>query len=454
MGTFLRPHIFISYSRADGEFVTPLTRDLTDRGFSVFFDKVGVHAGDDFVRRILTELRRADAVVALLSASSATSPWCQAELYHAHALGLPIIPIRIGKEPVSLPAPLEMMQRTVQFLRAEDKTSFRELSTEFTARLQAVRRRRLRRQSGKLSLFVLLGLLLVAGSGLAVRQVNVLNERKERESLIQQIKDSVLPSPAPTIQVWAGRFAGDRELLNTMSRMSQDSTLPDTVRLNALLLANALGSRHQIQDRWFLKDLNWRNSQLRRAKLVDVTFSTGIIEDVSFDRSTFAGVVWNSAGTEGRGGLTLANLRFSNSDFYFTWFAGTNAVSLEFVNSNFKGSVLDVSNFGHVRFVSRSSAPENSNLITGEVASFENSIVLNRRQPPELGVLDLGEPTDEVLFDGVVFEAVHFRGWIRPEWFRNCHFRYCVFPTSLRESDLAAQNASIHGSIWQDEDFD
>jgi hypothetical protein len=149
----------------------------------------------------------------------------------------------------------------------------------------------------------------------------------------------------------------------------------------------------------------------------------------------------------------MSNIQFVHCRFDFTWFARTKAVALEFVNSSFRGSEIDVTNFSLVKFFSRSTVPPDSNLVTDEVLVVENSVILNREQQPEPGVMDLSHPQDQVSFHGVVFEGVHFRGWIRPEWFVACSFRNCTFPTNLSRSNLAAKNNSTENCVWRNEDL-
>lgn len=99
---------------------------------------------------------------------------------------------------------------------------------------------------------------------------------------------------------------------------------------------------------------------------------------MTFERSTFAGVVWNGAPGDGRSGLVLSGVRFVDSDFHFGWFARTSTVRLEVVNCSFSGSDLDVTNFGLARFVSKRS---DERLITDEVTVIENSAITNRVNP-------------------------------------------------------------------------
>jgi TIR domain len=66
--------------------VALLAEDLRRRGFRVFVDTGDIDPGDNFVRRLSGELRRATAVLAVVSPQYPSSRWAQAELYHSVVL--------------------------------------------------------------------------------------------------------------------------------------------------------------------------------------------------------------------------------------------------------------------------------------------------------------------------------------------------------------------------------
>ena len=68
--------------------------------------------------------------------------------------------------------------------------------------------------------------------------------------------------------------------------------------------------------------------------------------------------------------------------------------------------------------------------------------------------MDLSEPTEEVVFKGVVFETTHLRGWMRPEWFSQCSFRNCVLPVALTVEALAKGANTVEACTWRDEVVD
>jgi WD40 repeat protein len=92
--------LFVSYNRADAIKVSQLCDWLTTRGYhSLFLDfdpERGVPAGTKWEAELYAHLRRADAVLFVSSAASATSRWCFAELAMARSLGKRIVPVIVG----------------------------------------------------------------------------------------------------------------------------------------------------------------------------------------------------------------------------------------------------------------------------------------------------------------------------------------------------------------------
>src|SRR5262249_41047449 len=68
----------------------------------VYLDTEKTLVGEQFQAVIRRGLKRCDGVVAIVSQYSAASPWCQAELYYAHALCRSIAPLRLGSETISV----------------------------------------------------------------------------------------------------------------------------------------------------------------------------------------------------------------------------------------------------------------------------------------------------------------------------------------------------------------
>ncbi len=99
--------IFISYSKKDTEYVSSLVQALRKQGFDVWFDK-NIITGNDWDDTIEEELKKADAVVLILSKSSVESEGVKDEMSYAMSLGKNLNPIKI--EDCSVPMRLARKQ--------------------------------------------------------------------------------------------------------------------------------------------------------------------------------------------------------------------------------------------------------------------------------------------------------------------------------------------------------
>lgn len=92
--------LFLSYGSADLKTAQEMSARLQAAGFaSVFLDcsvEQGIVPGREWERELYRELRRSDAVVALVSDASRASRWCFAELALARSLGKPVFPVRLA----------------------------------------------------------------------------------------------------------------------------------------------------------------------------------------------------------------------------------------------------------------------------------------------------------------------------------------------------------------------
>ena len=421
---FPKPAIFISYAREDAELAVSLLERLEKAGFDVYLDKEKTLAGEQFLAVIVHSLRRCDAVLALLSARSAESEWCQAELYYAHALRRTIVPVRLDEsQALDIPAPLALLQREIQYMPLAGGSQA--VLTAVEQRFSVVRRRShwqwARRVLLMVSVISLLAWGLHSGFSMVLRAF-------EHARLISRIEHSQEVLRSDVLDSTVRKFEGDEALRSRLLAAGEDRERPIHARLNARIIAAELGSPEK---RWYLESLKWSNSSLRNAKLNEVTFRTGSINGVGFSDVSFGGVFLNRGPDFSIGRTTFTRCRFHGGEF-----AHTTVIDTDFINCLFYGTALDLSAFGAVRFTSKSDDP-NSHVITdGTVTFFERAVIVNCVEAPKPGVLDFGGPENEVKFTKVVFESCRFRGFIRPEWFVGCSLNRCTFPPSLSNSKL------------------
>ena len=423
---FPKPRVFISYAREDAAVAEWLFEELSKMGFTVYLDTRGTLAGERFLAVIVDHLRRCDAVLALVSEHSSSSEWCQVELYYAHALHRAMVPIRIGSEkPFQRPAPLDLLQREVQHVALEKVEDRWMVLRAVDRRFRVVRRRAYLRWARRVA--TVLGLAGLLAWGFHAGFSNLLREG-ERQTLISRLERADAVLRRETIEPQIARFRDDARLRSQLLAMADDRERPTHARLNARILAAALGSRPK---RWYLESLTWTNSVFRSGELTDVTFRTGTVNAVEFTDVTFSGVLWNEGPA-----FTMSGAKFMRCHFHGGEFKRPNVIDSDFVNSTFDGTSLDVTGFGAVRFESRATNSDSDVITDGEVCAFENAIIANCSEPSAPGVMDFRGPKTEVMFTGVVFESCRFRGLIRPSWFTKCSFNRCTFPLAVPFEEL------------------
>ena len=335
------------------------------------------------------------------------------------------------------------------------------LSTEFaadTARavlslLSSARRRRNLYLSTVVALVILMGFGAIAIVKISLSHWDEWQRSQARSALVQRLKGSDKIWTKGAIDSEVARFQDDPELAVVLLRMKEDPEIPDVQRLNAHILATAIGWPRLTSPRWAIKQIDWGRSSVSSGQLVDVTFMTGSISDVQFERATFAGVVWGPAPDPPRDGLKLGSLVFRKCSFHAGAFEGTSGIKLDFVNCSFRGTKLGMDSFAYVNFRSEQKDP-NSTLITDEVTVFENSVI-QMSVPAPSGKGLVIESADAVpSFENVVFRSCHFRGQVKPSWFKKCHFTSCVLPKSITQKDLTVSESYMDACIWSDEPTD
>src|SRR5262249_49351006 len=89
--------IFLSHAREDLALAVWVRDWLRDQRHQVFLDRdlhEGISVGEAWKQRLYRELRAADAVVCVVTATYTKSPWCAAEIGIADALGSRLLPLQ------------------------------------------------------------------------------------------------------------------------------------------------------------------------------------------------------------------------------------------------------------------------------------------------------------------------------------------------------------------------
>lgn len=98
--------MFVSYSRADTERVTPLRDELQRMGYRVFFDVQSIDPGSQWKKKLRGSIRASRALLLCWSEQTRGSEYVTFEYSQAEALGRPIFPWRLDQTP--LPAMMEL----------------------------------------------------------------------------------------------------------------------------------------------------------------------------------------------------------------------------------------------------------------------------------------------------------------------------------------------------------
>jgi uncharacterized protein YjbI with pentapeptide repeats len=180
-------------------------------------------------------------------------------------------------------------------------------------------------------------------------------------------------------------------------------------------------------------------SMLQDVAFVNTSFLGGTWTNVKFEDSTFSGVFWAKDKD-----FSMSGTRFHNVQFFGSEMEAINAVDVVFVNTKFRGTVIDTTEFSKVRFATEEPQVEGNPIITPYYTLFERSVLISQRTPPEEGTLDLTMTGDDVVFDNVTFVDCRLEGWFKPEWFRNSSFERCELPGCLGKEALLSAGNTIY----------
>lgn len=99
-------HAFLSYSSRDADVADRLVADLRGHGVEVWYDK-DLRAGERWEPMLADQLRRADAVIVLITPASLQSNWVEMEWSTALGRSARVVPVLVnGVRPHDLPEPL------------------------------------------------------------------------------------------------------------------------------------------------------------------------------------------------------------------------------------------------------------------------------------------------------------------------------------------------------------
>jgi len=433
----------LSYARVDHGDAQRLASALTNASCKVWLDRNEILVGDDFVRGLAHELAQSDGLVCLLTISSAASSWCQAEVQRALALGLPVAVVRRDVD-AQFPDALARLLRDTQALdwMGPDPPSL-------GAQIIRARRRRwigLIRRSAPWALSLILAAMLAS---LAVWRMDRVEAAARRAEVVNRVSTSSAMWSRRELDSVLAPASADPTLAPLLQNLDGDATQPSAVRHNAWQGLAALREGREREWRRLVPHIEWADGRLREALWNNTSYLRGSIRSLQVERSTIAGIVLGPGPAEGKDGLSLLGVRVVDSDAWFLRVDATQLLDVEFVDVRFRGAQLDLSGHAGVRFIS---TPPNSRMLTPAFTLIEDSWIRQTRPHPDAHILDLSEPEQEILFDGVIFHRTHFDGHFKAQWFRNSRFESCVFAADLSREDLIKGGNQVEASVWVNEE--
>lgn len=111
-------HLFISYSRRDGDFALKLAQDLRSAGVDIWLDQLDIPPGSRWDREVDQALRTCGRLLLILSPESAGSENVMDEVAVAMHEGKPVVPVR--HRPCEVPLRLMRLQH-IDFTQNYDK---------------------------------------------------------------------------------------------------------------------------------------------------------------------------------------------------------------------------------------------------------------------------------------------------------------------------------------------
>lgn len=432
----IRPRIFLSYSRTDLVDAKQLFKILGEQGCAVWMDLNEILAGDDFVRGLQEHLTRSDALVFLLTRQSVASSWCLAELQYAIGHGLVVIIVERAAGTL-FPEAVERVLRDVQ------RVPWSEVSEKLGQQILRARSRSRRRLLARaVALFGVAGGLSLIGTQLA-QGINRFDAERRREAFVADLRSAAMVWSGEEVRARLRPVSDDPGVPGILHQLAEDPALSPSLRVNAWQALAALRDGRQVEWRTYIEEIQWKGGRLNDMLWANTTYGRGLISGLVAERVRMAGLVFGPGPNAGEAGLTMGGIRIRDADIWFMRIVGTQMIDVLFENCKFRGAQLDLSGSSAVRFVSRD---ESAVVISTDVAIIEDSSIEYLRPPPEPGVMDLSEPEQELIFDGVQFARVQFEGNFKAAWFRGCHFENCVFPRSLVATALEKWGNTFQGS--------
>lgn len=219
----IKPRIFISYAREDDFIAEFIYEHLRDDGYEPFMDKEKILAGDLFAKTILSELKRCDSIITVISPDSVKSEWCEFEVYYAHILNKVNIPIRFKNAAYETDSPLNFLQKEINYITLNDISSISKAYDAIKKRLSFARRKAKLRFFRMLLLSIGSILLIALFFTYGIKRINNYNYNQDKQQLVNLIKNSRSILKEGEIETYTNKFKGDVELISQLHFLEKNT---------------------------------------------------------------------------------------------------------------------------------------------------------------------------------------------------------------------------------------
>ena len=129
-------HIFVSYSRIDGDVVDQIVARLEQDGFKIWIDREEIKAGELWHETVVQAIDNAYAFILMLSPNSTASDNVRREVDLAEDANKELVPVLLA--PVNLPANLRYQLAGIEWIEyyRDPKMKYSELNEALQARHQ------------------------------------------------------------------------------------------------------------------------------------------------------------------------------------------------------------------------------------------------------------------------------------------------------------------------------
>ncbi len=431
-----KPRIFISYSREDFKFATAIKESLLKKNYVVFFDEESIEIGDVFPKRIVSELKKTDGIIIIVSDFSIKSEWCKLESYYAHFYKKTIIPLKLKGIENEKDFPLNYIEKDINYYLVEDPSNSEKALIKIENKLKDIRKKAFQRVFKLITyaLIITAGLSLIVYYG--INNINSIKYNNDRKELISQIKSAEKILTSSEIDFIKSKFNNDDEVLSQLYLIQVNSKDSDMARMNAKILSGYIPTSYKLSSPFKVENLEWSNSKMENNYLNNIIVKQGHLNDVTLSKINLDNVSFY--GNSESKGVIFSKVKFSKCFFNTVNFYSNQASDVTFTACKFNNVILNTTNFFKVKFLSL--PPEDgSDIDLNKFTSFKDCIISNSN--PVEPEVDLNFAQDYMVsFQDINFYDCRFDGLVRAEWFKNCGFYNCSFTSESSKIELSKSN--------------